>query len=417
MLNQLKNRLIKSLRWSEQYTKTDMVYLASGGFWLSGANLLSMTSSFLSSIAFANLLPETTYGIYRYLMSTFTLLAIPTLSGLNTALVRAVAKGSAGSWLPAVKTKLKWGMLSSLASLTLAGYYYWQNNYQLTICFLITAMFLPLMETAYLYIAVLNGKKLFKLSAFYTALTRLLATAAIITATLLTNKVALLILVYFVSHSLLRIFFLGLVIKKIPSNSPSDPATIKFGKHLSFMGILGQISVYLDKLLIFHYSGAAALAVYYLALIPFKQIQSLLNNFNILALPKLTLIDSSALKQTLPKKILKSYLLIVPLIIVYWLASPLIFKLIYPKYLSSIFPSQLFILQLLLYPLTLCETALTAKGEQNKLYLASTSHAVIRIVLLLILVPTGGIFGAIGAVLSANLISQLLRLRLFWKMS
>lgn len=35
MLHTLQHRIYKLLRWSQRYTRTDMVYLAKGGTWLS----------------------------------------------------------------------------------------------------------------------------------------------------------------------------------------------------------------------------------------------------------------------------------------------------------------------------------------------------------------------------------------------
>ena len=43
MFKNFKDKTYNLLRWSEKYTKTDMVYLAQGSFWLSlgyGANIV-----------------------------------------------------------------------------------------------------------------------------------------------------------------------------------------------------------------------------------------------------------------------------------------------------------------------------------------------------------------------------------------
>ena len=61
-MQKLKQAGYDFLRWSEKYTKTDMVYTAQSGFWL---NLNYIIGSFLSlglTVLFAHLLPKETFG-------------------------------------------------------------------------------------------------------------------------------------------------------------------------------------------------------------------------------------------------------------------------------------------------------------------------------------------------------------------
>src|SRR3989344_4033868 len=81
------------LRSSEKYFKTDMVYLAKGGFWLVVGQLIVSGVSFGLSVAFANLLEPDVYGTYRYILTIFNFLAIPTLTGINVALREQLLKG------------------------------------------------------------------------------------------------------------------------------------------------------------------------------------------------------------------------------------------------------------------------------------------------------------------------------------
>ena len=135
MTSNIKLRFYKLLRLSEKYTKTDMVYLTKGTFWLTLGQIISSASSFILAIAFANLLPKETYGVYKYILSIVSILNISTLSGINTAITQAVARKYEGSVIPAIKMKIYWGLFGSLASLILAGYYYFQGNITLTISF------------------------------------------------------------------------------------------------------------------------------------------------------------------------------------------------------------------------------------------------------------------------------------------
>src|SRR3989338_1976898 len=139
----VRGRLYRFLRWSERYTKTDMVYLASGGFWLTLGQIISSAATFGLAIAFANLLPKETYGTYKFILSIAGILSVLTLPGMMTALTQAVARGFEGSVIPALKLRVRWGMLAGLGNLVVATYYYFNGNTKLTISFLIVAAFLP----------------------------------------------------------------------------------------------------------------------------------------------------------------------------------------------------------------------------------------------------------------------------------
>jgi O-antigen/teichoic acid export membrane protein len=97
MINNLKEKAVRALRWSQKYTKTDMVYLAKGGGWLSIGQVVEKLSALGLAIAFANLIPQETYGTYKYIISLGGIIAIFTLSGLRTAVTQAVARGYEGS--------------------------------------------------------------------------------------------------------------------------------------------------------------------------------------------------------------------------------------------------------------------------------------------------------------------------------
>jgi len=69
-----------------------MVYLASGGVWLTASKVCATTASLIVSITFANLLLPETYGAYKYLLSIFAILTLTTMPGIDTSFQRAVAQ-------------------------------------------------------------------------------------------------------------------------------------------------------------------------------------------------------------------------------------------------------------------------------------------------------------------------------------
>src|SRR3989344_4903049 len=118
-----RHKLYTVLRGLEKYTKADMVYLAKGGFWITFGQSFSTLLSLVLIIAFANLLPKETYGTYRYILSLASIFNVFTLTGMNSAVARAVAIGHEGALRTSVKYQLKWNLLMLVAFFTLGGYY------------------------------------------------------------------------------------------------------------------------------------------------------------------------------------------------------------------------------------------------------------------------------------------------------
>jgi len=415
-MRKIKDKIYYLLRLTQKYTETDMVYLAKGGFWFGLNQIVSITGSFLLAIVFANLLPKEIFGTYRYVLSVTSILAISSLSGMHSAIIRAVARGYEGSFVPAIKTRLKWGLLGSLGSLLLAGYYFVNNNIILTIVFLIVAAFTPFLNSLNLYTAFFNGRKQFKKQNGYTIINNLFSTVILITTIFLTNNLFLIILAYFGSHSLIRFILLQITLRKTSLNKKQDPDTIAYGKHLSLMGVIETIANHLDKILVWHFLGGKEVAIYSFALILPDKIKNILGLITPLTLPKLSQKPKAELKATLPKKIFKFLLATILVVIIYIIAAPFLYKLFFPKYLGSILYSQILALTILYIPATLFETSLVAKMQTKKLYFLRTSLPLTRIALLLILTPLYGIWGIISATLILTIISFCLNFFFFKKM-
>lgn len=402
-IEKLKVKTHNFLRWTEQYTKTDMVYLAKGGFWLTLGQGISAISSFLLAIAFANLLPKETYGVYKYILSIAGLLAIPTLNGMNSAIIQATARGFEGSFIPAIKTKIRWGLLGGLFSLILSGYYYSQGNSVLVISFLIAAIFIPFMDSFGAYNALLQGKKLFKTSTQYTILSQLIAISSLIGTLFLTKNLFLIVLAYFTSWTLTRFIFLKITLKKFPPNQNQDPKTISYGKHLSLVGIVITIASYIDRLVLFHYLGATQLAIYSIAIAPPEQIKSIFKNLSILTLPKFAQSTKAEIRKTLPYKLFILFALLIGLIIAYTLAAPLLFKILFPKYIESVFYSQMSIFMIIGGMIPVLNSVLLAKQANPEIYKSNIYISVFQIIITLTLGYLFGIIGVITAKISVQI--------------
>jgi len=409
----IKSKAYRLLRHSERYAKTDMVYLARGGFWLTFRQIIFSALAFLTAIAFARLLPKETYGNYKYILSITGILAISALSKIDTAVILAVARDFEGIVKEAFKTKIKWGLLGSLGALIIAGYFFIENNLIFALSFLIAAVFLPLMESSQIYLAYLSGKKLFALQAKYNSIIRIVSSLGIIAVLFLTKNIIFIILTYFALYTLLRIYFLHRTLKELPPNQKTDPQFIPYGKQLSFLRIFVDIANYLDKILVFKFLGAVQLAIYIFAVIPVDQINTILQSVRLIAMPKFSSGSENKIKKALPGKIIKAMLITIVLVVIYILLAPYLYQIFFPQYSESINYSRFYALLLILFPMTLIPSYFQAKIKKKEVYIFSLVPSSIRIVLLLILAPGYGIIGVISAIILASVINSLLALILF----
>lgn len=415
-MSTLKSIVQKNIDRGAAFFRTDLHYILRGGFWLTLAKIVTGASSFISSIVFANIVPKEVYGLYRFVLSYLSILTLPTLAGIDTSLTKSVGRGYHGSIVPAFFAKVRFGLLAGCASLGFAGYYFFQGDHALALCFFISAFFLPILDPLQLYMAYWNGKRDYIRYAKYHTILKAVVTVLLIGTMFLTQNLILIVLSYLVSYTLLRLVFFLVTVKQIQPTEDFDPAIISYGKNLTLMSVLGTIAEALDKILIFHFLGAAELATYFLALVPTKQIWSFLGTFNMLALPKFSGGKIHELRSSLPIKVLKSYLVVVPVVLAYITIAPILFRVFYPQYVNAILPSQLSILVVLFFPATFLTTALTSQSQTNKLYISSTAFSSIRIALLLIIVPRFGMYGAIAASLGTNVLNLAITSYLFMKM-
>ncbi len=408
MLNHLKSNYIKPLNTLESYLKTDVRYLAKGGFWLTLGSIASAFISFLSAVAFANLIPKETYGTYQYILSVSSILAIPTLAGINTAVTQSTARGYEKTIITGLKYRIKWGTFSLILASSLAVYYWLNSNHLLAAGFLIAGLFIPLSETLGIYVPYLQGKKKFKTLSLYELGAQSLSVGLLITSIWLSQNLLIILTTFFLSWLLARLFFLNLTLKKFPPNTEDDPNAITYGKHLTFMMILNTISSSVDKIILWKVLGPIQVAIYTFSLtIPLKA-ASFVKIINRLAFPKLATNDLKTIQKTLLPKILYLILPITLVTITYIIFTPLIFSSFFPKYLEAVFYAQVAGLLIIFQPFALISSALTAQAKKKELYIYNTASPIIKIVLFLLLIPPFQIIGAIIALVGSKIIDTII---------
>ncbi|MBI5913478.1 oligosaccharide flippase family protein [Candidatus Azambacteria bacterium] len=410
-LERTKQRLHDILRKTEKYTKTDMVYLAKGGTWLTLGHIVAVISSFLLTIAFANLLPKEAYGTYKYILSIAGMIMALSLTGFKTAVVQSVARGFEGVLKAAFKTNLRWSMGMPAVSLAGAIYYFLNDNTTLAVSLLIIGFFSPLLSSSGLYSMFLTGKKEFKTTAIYEAFNNIIPALSLFIALLITQKPVALVFVYFFSTTAVSLALYFYTLWKYKPTDITDPSSISYGKHLSAMNILGTIVVYVDRVLVFHYLGAAQLAIYAFATVMPEQIKALLSkNIAALALPKFSEKSMTEIKANISGRMIKAGLAIATMTALYIIAAPYIFKIFFPQYFESVFYSQIFSISLMAALYVVPINILQSQNMTQALYRFNTAAPIVQIILLFFLTSSYGLAGAITAQITAKFFNLCLSL-------
>jgi O-antigen/teichoic acid export membrane protein len=408
-MENLRNRTYRALRRSESLFKTDMVYLAKGGFWLNGTQVATALASFGLAMLFARLVPKEIYGNYRYILSLAGIAATFSLSGVSSAIIQSVARGFPGTFVEAVRVVAKWNTLIFAFSVAASLYYFANDNTTLGSGLIIIALLFPAIRTFEIYEAYLGGKKDFRRSALYRATVDIATIAATATALLFTDNVLFLIAANLLAQFIFDFIFFRRVYREIRSDERSliEPGIIEFTKHLSLQNVLTSFAAYLDKIIIFHFLGAAQVAVYTFATALPMQIKGQISSIVLMITPKISQRSAKEAADMIPARFLVSLYILIPVVAAYIFFAPLIFKILFPAYLDAIPYTRWYALVLLLMG-NLSGLVLTTQKAARDQYILTTFGSLSQIILMLFLVHSYGIVGIVWAYLISKYLSALL---------
>lgn len=399
----MKNRVVALLRWSERYTKTDMVYLFTSGFWMNLNFVVVSALALLLSIAFANLLPPATYGMYQYLISLSALLSALMMSGMESAVIQAVARGYEGALRSSVRVQLRWALVPGTLGLIGAVYYFLHGNTDVGFGLICISLLTPLTSTFSTYSAFLNGKQEFRRVFYFGSIVTASYYGSIFVALLFLKNAPLLLLVNLAANAVAISFVYWKTLQVYKPSSTEDPSTIPYGKHLSVLSAFGLILTQLDSLIVFHFLGSVKLAIYSLASMIPERVGSLFNFVGAAALPKFANQSRVDLKKHIIQKTLRVGVGAGAVALVYALLAPLLFHFIFPQYIAAIEYTQVYAgIIALLAMINVANTALVAQQMRRELYIVSVLNSIFLICLQIPLILTHGILGMLVARMIAD---------------
>lgn len=402
----MRKKIIKILRWSEKYINTDMVYAVHGAFWLLLWKGVGIITSIVLLAVFARWTPKEVYGGYNYILSMVGIIALLAFPGIDTALIRAVAKGQEKTFFTASKGKLLWAGLSSLVFFGISSWYFLHQDIKLGLSFLLVAALFPLLDVFPLYLAYWNGKSNFYLQSKYSIISRLFTAAVLIPVVIYSRDLVTIIFVYLFSNVLIDGILFWSVCKKV-KDTPVDENVISTGKHLTFNRAIPLLASHIDKVIIWQVLGPVSLAIYAFAQLPVQRLYDLMPIYH-LALPKLSTKEPESTKRSLGKKVYQLLFLTVPFYILLFILAPHLYHFVFPAYEDAVPFFQVLALTFILTPFLLFETALVAAAAKKLLYIVRSVYIASLCILLVVLTPLYGLWGAVFAILISKILDSAL---------
>ncbi len=381
-----------------------MTYVAKSSFWITLGRMAGAGSGFLLTLLLANTTTKETLGTYKFVQSIAGIVAAFSLSGMGTAITQAVARGNEGALYKGFRSFMRWSLIMTVVAWGTAVYYFVNDNATLGWSLLVIGIALPLSQGGGFYSPFLIGKKDFKRETTFGIAATVIPMLITGLVALATNSVPLLITAFFGSAAIVGLVLYRLTVRLYHPSHSDENTPVIYGRHLSAMNVLGMISFQLDRLLVFHYLGAAQMALYTVALAAPQQLRFGSKLLSTMALPKFSTQNAADMHQTLPRKAFIVFLGSLLIAGTYIVLAPYFFAIFFPTYLDAVRYSQIFALVILFFPASLLQQFFVGQMRKKELYTLQTAVPIVKIVLLFLLLPHYGIWGALIAIFSMELV-------------
>lgn len=386
----------------ERWLRTDIRYSATGGFFLGLVQIVGALTGLGLTIAFANLLPVETYGTYRYLLATYSIIAIAALPGLDASILQSVSRGFEGTFKSGVAARFRWGFVGTAIAIGYAAYHFSQGSLIMGALFIVAGLSLPFMESYAMYASFLNGKRLFKEWAAFDIISQIVSALVLIATMFFTKNILIIVSAYFIPYILTRFLITIFVYKRYVANNTIDPESLQYGKSMTLFQIISRLSASMDQIILYYLLGPAQVALFSLATAIPNRMQGMYRISGVLAFPKFANKSSFDIASTLYRKMFLFFIFILICGLAYAILAPFIFTYIFPQYINSIPYSQIVVfytLSAITYPFA---ASLTAHKRVRDNYWIVILSFLVKFLVLVISIPFFGVWGAILGMLAAS---------------
>lgn len=383
---------------AQRLLQTDLQYIKKNGGWVLLGQIVIAIFGFGLTVAFANLLSQQQYGIYKFILATGGLIAVFKMSGLRLAVTQAVARGAHGTTWAALWAAARWNTFVVCISVVVSAYYFWQDNAILAIGILLVGIHSAILGAIRAYRGYLAGTEQFRTGTIQDLTTTGISTGCVLLVLLYTDNVLALVTAGIAPTLLLTSWFAWRTMRTIDRSAESSASALTFGKHVSLQNILLAVGTHIDKVILFQWLGSIELAIYAFAQLLPDYVGGLFKNVMSIAVPKFATKEKTDLRGSIRRKLWQLTAIMLIPIGIYILVAPYMFQLLFPAYLDSVWYSQILICMLVTFPALYLFTAyFDAREATGTLYIVKITNSVIKISLVLLCIWWLGILGAVLA--------------------
>jgi O-antigen/teichoic acid export membrane protein len=338
----------------------------------------------------ANLFSPNDYGQLK-LITTWLALAVGLgYTGYTYTLPQKIANNKNYN-LKEIYSKTIWrSAFTFLILLVISLYYLFNENLNLSFGFLFASILGPILCASALVNAYYMGRKDFKMFALAQNSVDLIQFIAIFILAYFSNNFIFIISGYFIVTitANLAIVFKTLIDDQKYKNSnlykhevtdELDTKETKLQSKLNLAGILLGFTNQVDKLLIFHFIGAAPLAIYSLITAMSDQARTPVKAISSAMFPRMSIASFSKNKMYLSLLVLTLFSSL--MYIVLYLLYPFIFENFFPKYVDYIHFANLASIGIIFAPINFLYLYAQAKGDLHTLNRYTNLNSVMQVFL------------------------------------
>ena len=374
-------------------------------------------TALITNVILARFLSVDDYGNYKLAFSVIEVLALFSLTGLNTGVIKATAKNYPYFFKRAIRLSFLGSLLASIILLILSFTMY--SHSVIKHILLYATALVPFIFAFNTWQSYYVGRKEFGSFFWITIPISIIEICIIWTIISLTKNIVTIATAVLIYTAATNLIISSNLLKKV-SKSEIDRNKEKeftiYGFKMSAMGIFGVLSANIEKIILAAVASPSAVALYSVAWMMPKALREGLRN--ILNVPSMKFASMNEKDNRLVLRKNLGYLLLISicLFLIAYFTLPFVIKLFFgTKYINSIFYSQLLLLTIVVVPANVLIIDVAAyQGSGNSYVKLNMGLTILKLILFFLLIPIFKTYGIIFSVIIVDVVSFIVLLTWFF---
>lgn len=373
---------------------------------LGSAQAFAALDGFFIYVLVARFVDPALFGEYKYFVSIFELSSICALSGMKISLIRSVARGFEGSLRQGFWLRVQYGYVLGIPLAAMGFYRAWQGQWPQAFLFFLLYFSIPFLYAFSLALPFLQGKKAFSSLSKIMFVSELITLTSMLLAIFFT-KTSVAFFTIFFAFSLAGYIAFYIYARRHVEDQATDPQLLSHARHQSFLDVLQIIAGRIDSTILFHLLGPVELAFYAFGVLTVDQLRGLCSVIYTAIGPRFASYHLKDTLRTISQKMFMMGLLGAIVAVAYWVVAPVLYQVLFPRYVSVVAYSQVYALSLIfILPSLLGMYLLNLQDLRREATLYNLWNQGFLIVALFI----GGIFYHMWGIVMARVLSSVFQL-------